>query len=108
MGVRGTMVDGQIEGEGVPSPLPPEPTDLPAWIPWAWMFLILVACWIPLDRIKVSESATQRKIPYVDKIVHFGLFAVYGVLGRRSRGVENRALVTVGLGVVLAVVSEVG
>lgn len=81
---------------------------LPAWVVCAWLLIVLAGCWVPRARMPLSESAVQKKIPHLDKCVHFAFFAIYGVMGRRSRAIGVRVETVLLLGVLVAVVSELG
>ncbi len=46
-----------------------------------WTMMILAACWIPARGLPVTESQGSRfHIPHLDKLVHFTLFAGFGLL----------------------------
>ena len=77
-----------------------------AMIAAAWTIVILFLCWLPSHVMPVPEGG--HHIPHLDKFVHAGMFAVFGSLwtwaGRGKRDAGRVALV----GLVLAVVTELG
>jgi VanZ family protein len=76
------------------------------WLARGWAVLILVACWIPRAHLPPGERVPG--VPNVDKVVHFGLFAVLGLLVRLSASPRTRTATLLALGLLLAIVSEVG
>jgi hypothetical protein len=78
---------------------------------WAvvWTVLVLVACWIPSDRLPIDEGGSWRwRVPNADKLVHVAMFAGFGLLWMRARPAPGRAAWVLAGGVALAVVSELG
>lgn len=75
----------------------------------AWTVVICVLCWTPgaiVNRIE-QESPWVKLIPDFDKVVHWGIFALFAVLWLRTTTSRRRYL-RVGLaGLALAVVTEV-
>jgi len=89
-----------------PSPIAPaRSSPSRAWFFWpGWMMaaLILVGCWLPSNRLPASETVPH--VPHADKLVHFAMFASFGLVA--AWGGRRRA--TLMLGVILAIVSELG
>ena len=78
---------------------------------WArtWTALILVACWLPRGLMPVNESRPHRvRVPHLDKVVHFSMFAGFGFLWLRVDPTRRRTLGVLAGGCLLAVVSELG
>ncbi len=79
------------------------------WLAIAWTLFILFACWLPSDRMPIPEpdadSFWKLKVPHLDKVAHFGFFAIFAILWLRARVSYNRVLLA-GLG--LALLSEAG
>src|SRR5262249_7901075 len=75
-----------------------------------WTLLILVLCWTPSDWLPLKESQGEEwEIPYSDKVIHAGLFAVFAFLWLNALRGERPKYAQVGLaGLALAVVSELG
>src|SRR5699024_7268629 len=65
------------------------------------------ACWIP-RRAMAADEHRPRPIPHVDKIVHFGLFAVLGALAAPAGSRGRRVALTLAWGAALAVPTEDG
>ena len=92
----------------------PIPTVAGRTIPWRmvfaalWSLVILALCWLPARNLPTPESGTGLKIPHLDKVVHFGLFAVLAALcgGPSFRKIPIGAIAL--YGVALAILSEVG
>ena len=79
-----------------------------AIIAWAWAFVILGACWYPKRLMTGGDEPTRVfHIPHLDKVVHFGLFAVFAALAVRATG-QARAWRVFWIGLALGVVSELG
>lgn len=76
---------------------------------WAWSVVILGLCWLPKSGLPVKETGPAfLHIPHLDKIIHAGVFAVFGILW--ARALPDRrwvARIIVG-GILLAIVSELG
>lgn len=77
------------------------------WLAIAWACLILVACWLPPAALPQESGTTAGKLQ-VDKLIHFALFAVFAWLGMGAEIARGRAGRVFGVGVLLAVVSELG
>lgn len=80
------------------------------WVALAvlWTFGIMIACWIPASLLtsQVDPDSGVFDIPYLDKIIHFGIFLVFTVLWLLASTDPRRLLrVAVG-GVGLAVLTE--
>jgi hypothetical protein len=76
-----------------------------------WTLVILLLCWLPHTVVReVEDNSSWFEIPYLDKIVHGGIFVVFAVLwlrAPRAPGQLGYGWVALG-GLILAVVSEVG
>jgi VanZ family protein len=77
-----------------------------AWLAWAWAAVILGLCWTPRRQMPAGESGYA--IPHLDKAVHLLLFTVFGGLARWTGAAGGRTVGILGVGVALAVVSELG
>src|SRR5689334_394579 len=74
-----------------------------------WTMAILVACWTPGRWLPVPEPGTSgQEVPHKDKLVHFGMFAGFGLLWWRPGAGRRQALGILAGGLVLAVLSEAG
>jgi hypothetical protein len=74
-----------------------------------WTVVILILCWTPQVWLPVEEvpESWGRYIP-LDKIVHLGIFAVFGVLWLRALPVGSNRFLWVGLGgTALAAITEI-
>jgi hypothetical protein len=49
------------------------------WLAWAWTALLLVLCLMPKSWFPRKQESS-RKIPHLDKVVHFGLFGMFAAL----------------------------
>ncbi|MDB5351852.1 MAG: hypothetical protein JWN86_3099 [Planctomycetota bacterium] len=76
------------------------------WIVVGWIFLILAVCWTPANRMPIPER--QPLVPHLDKVIHFGMFAVLGLLAGWAGILRGRTIMLVALGVGLAITSELG
>lgn len=77
---------------------------LPAWL---WTAFLLVLCLLPRhltpERSPVPLSAN---LPHLDKLVHVGLFAVFGLLWARALAPARRGWSVFAIGAMLAVGTE--
>ena len=78
---------------------------------WAWVVVILALCWYPKAMMPDERrTANAMFLPHLDKVIHFGVFAVFGFLGGWVFRLPGRSrfwpLVLGGLA--LAVISELG
>ena len=74
-----------------------------------WSLAIMAVCWLPLPMFTGGDGGEHpRLIPHFDKIVHAGIFAVFGVLWLRVIPGKWRFPVVVLAGAALAAVTEVG
>ena len=82
------------------------------WTAMAWTLLILGICWIPSNRLPIPESPDSSiwklKVPHADKIIHFGVFAIYTILWFRTNPSPRFRRSVVIFGLLLAVISEIG
>jgi VanZ family protein len=78
------------------------------WLATLWTVAILVACWLPKSAMPVREaSLTHSRLPHVDKVVHFTMFAGFGALWTAALQ-RGRGRWVIAAGMLLAVVTEVG
>jgi hypothetical protein len=78
------------------------------WIAIIWTLVILVLCWTPRGSLPIREGAPSfLRLIQADKMVHFGIFAVFAVLWRRASGRAATVLIGV-IGVIFAIVTELG
>lgn len=71
--------------------------------------LILFVCWLPRQYTPAEEdSGGFFAIPNVDKVIHFGIFAVSAALWMRALPRPGRAARVVAGGLALAIISELG
>ena len=77
----------------------------------AWTALVLTLCLLPASWLPRRETNPEiSTVPHTDKVVHFGLFAVFGALWMRvgTNPVEIRAARVLAGGLALAVLTEAG
>ncbi len=80
-----------------------------ARLAWFWTLVILFLCWIPRGLLGNRESTVKPIfIPNLDKLIHLGIFAVFAFLWMRVGSSSRRMWWTLGAGVALAVVTELG
>jgi uncharacterized membrane protein YccC len=74
-----------------------------------WTLVILALCWIPYEWVQsVENGSSWFEIPNLDKVIHWGIFAIFSVLWLRL-GSSRWRYAWVGLGgLALAVISEMG
>jgi VanZ family protein len=77
----------------------------------AWVVIILGLCWYPKSLMPIEEGPKPvGRIPHLDKVIHFGMFAILGWLGmfsgRRPMAARSLGIFLLGLGV--AILSELG
>jgi len=76
---------------------------------WAWTAMILAACWFPRTLMPVDETRHRlHRVPHLDKLVHFSMFAGFGLLWMRVDPARRRGLGVLAGGCLLAIVSELG
>lgn len=80
---------------------------IPAKLAVAWCFVILLACWIPRQSLPISEPTGTKRIS-IDKLVHFGMFAILGGFLAASSSTKRRIAILFVVGVAVAVISELG
>lgn len=75
----------------------------------SWTLLILAVCWFPMEMFPsgIGEEHPEA-FPHFDKVVHAGIFAVFGLLWLRALPGKARYLVVVAAGAALALVTEYG
>lgn len=79
-----------------------------AGLAWSWTLVVLVICWFPRFAIpRVEEEGYHLfGIPHLDKLIHFGIFAVLAFLWLRVAPSLSRASRVFLAGLALAVVTE--
>jgi VanZ like family len=74
-----------------------------------WTLVIMTLCWLPRTVVhEVEDGSRWLDIPYLDKIVHAGIFVVFSILWARVGTSRGRFKWVVLGGFLLAVVTEVG
>ena len=74
---------------------------------WAWTALIFAACWMPRQLVPEGQGKSSPfAIPHLDKVVHFGMFAGFGLLWAIAR--PGRARWIAAAGVLAAAATELG
>ena len=74
-----------------------------------WTLIIMAVCWIPITVLQNGIGDEHPKaFPHFDKVVHAGIFAVFGLLWLRTVPGKARYLVVLAAGAVLAVITEYG
>jgi VanZ family protein len=72
-----------------------------------WALVIMALCWLPHGVVrKVENGSSWFEIANLDKAVHAGIFAVFGVLCLRALAGPKRAIQVVLLGLALAALTE--
>jgi hypothetical protein len=74
-----------------------------------WTLAIMALCWLPMDSIPKQGGSGfwLFDLPFFDKIVHFGIFAVFAVFWSMAAPGPAHAKKILAGGVVLAVLTEV-
>ncbi len=73
-----------------------------------WTALILVLCWMPRQYVmETDQRILWFTIPNLDKLVHWGIFLIFGILWVRASGSRFRYLHVALAGLALAVITEV-
>jgi VanZ family protein len=74
-----------------------------------WTFLIMAICWLPIGMLTPGGGGEHpRAFPHLDKVVHAGVFTVFGVLWLLSIPGKSRFLVVLAAGAALAGATEYG
>lgn len=74
-----------------------------------WTFLILVMCWIPMGFLFIGGGGEHPKaFRHLDKVVHAGVFVVFGLLWLRVIPGNARFFVVLAAGLTLAAATEYG
>jgi len=80
-----------------------------ALLAWSGTLVILVLCWLPRAYIPENEKVPGPfSIPHLDKLIHMGIFAVWGFLGMRAARHSHQGWRVFLVGVTLAAISELG
>jgi VanZ family protein len=73
----------------------------------AWTFCLVALCLIPGRWLPRHERAPSSfHIPHLDKVIHFGLFAVWGLLWMRTSVTPRIAVKVLMFGLGLAIATE--
>jgi hypothetical protein len=73
-----------------------------------WTLAILVLCWLPRELVnEVEGESSFFEIPYLDKFIHWGVFAAFAVLWLRVGGSRHRYAWVALAGGALAAVTEI-
>ena len=74
-----------------------------------WTLVILALCWLPRSMMPANEGAARPFfIPHFDKLIHAGIFAIFGLLWMRVGDSPRRGRWVLGAGIALAALSELG
>jgi VanZ family protein len=74
-----------------------------------WTLVIMAVCWLPLPMFPIGTGGEHpKRFPHLDKVVHAGIFAVFGLLWLRVIPGKHRFLVVVAAGAALALITEYG
>lgn len=74
-----------------------------------WTLLIMAVCWLPMPMFPMGTGGEHpKRFPHLDKVVHAGIFAVFGLLWLRVIPGKHRFLVVVAAGAALAAITEFG
>jgi hypothetical protein len=80
-----------------------------AVLAWSWTLVILGLCWLPRDFLPEKERLPWLFfLPSFDKMVHLGLFAVFGFLWMRVGPSAHKGRWVLLAGLALATISELG
>ncbi len=73
-----------------------------------WTLAILIVCWLPGELVQdVEGRAPVFKIPYLDKLVHWGIFVGFAILWLRVGESRRRHAWVFLAGVAVAALTEV-
>jgi hypothetical protein len=73
-----------------------------------WTLLIMVLCWLPRTLVdEVEHESTWFKLPYLDKIIHCGIFVVFSILWLRVRSFRGRVASVALFGFALGALTEI-
>jgi hypothetical protein len=73
-----------------------------------WTLAIMTVCWLPREIVEeVEGESSWFEIPNLDKLVHWGIFAVFSVLWLRAAAPRRPTLWVAGAGVALSAITEV-
>src|SRR4051794_38574440 len=87
----------------------PSPMTRRALLAWSWTCVVLFLCWLPRSFLSIKEHGPKPwYLQELDKVVHFGMFAVWGFLWARSMRANRWPLRIFFWGVALAVITELG
>jgi len=80
------------------------------WIALAtlWTLVILALCWLPMPMFSAGEVGSRAKrIPNIDKVIHAGIFAIFGLLWLRALPGRSRYVLVLLAGITLAAITEI-
>jgi len=80
------------------------------WVALAtiWTLLILALCWLPMPFFSMGGVGERAEhIPNIDKVIHAGIFAVFGLLWLRAIPGRKRYLIVLLAGLGLASITEI-
>ena len=73
-----------------------------------WTLVIMILCWMPTSGIEIQgDDSRYLRIPHLDKVVHAGMFALFGWLWTIAAGGGRRGWAVLAAGLVMAVGTEV-
>ena len=73
-----------------------------------WTLAIVTVCWLPGELVQEVEGESPVfKIPYLDKLIHWGIFAGFAVLWLRVGESRRRSAWVILAGVGLSALTEV-
>ena len=82
---------------------------LRALLAWLWTLVIFGLCWLPGFFLPKQERLPKSIfIPNFDKLVHFGIFAIFAFLWLRVIPGNRRGFKVFLAGLAVAVISELG
>jgi hypothetical protein len=78
--------------------------DLNRWLAWGTTVVILILCLAPLP--KLPEGDVEKRIPNLDKLVHFAMFAAFGYFWCASVVSKKSAMKILTAGLALGIGTE--
>ncbi len=73
-----------------------------------WTLAILALCWLPMPFFSMGGVGERaERIPNIDKVIHAGIFAIFGLLWIKALPVKRRLVIVLLAGVVLAASTEI-
>ena len=80
------------------------------WVALAtiWTLMILALCWLPMPFFSMGGVGERAEgIPNIDKVIHAGIFAIFGLLWLQAISGKKRFGVVLLAGVALAACTEI-